>query len=235
MSLPFTGFGAAWFDYNNDGRLDLFVANGGVTIMESLRGSPYPFRQTNQLFLGGADKRFRDVTASAGPVFDLAEVSRGAAFGDLDRDGDTDIVVSNNNGPVRLLLNEADNAHSLQVRLEGVESNRDGLGARVALLRTNQSLVWRRVHTDGSYLSASSPWVHFGLGQSDTSKASLCCGRTDAARYGKTFAPANRSLCAKAPASAGLSNAPATTSWKRALRETLQTGRRKPCYAPSSN
>ncbi len=168
VSFPFTGFGSEWFDYNNDGRLDLFVANGGVRIMESLRGSPYPFLQTNQLFQGGSDGRFREITASAGPVFDLAEVSRGAAFGDLDLDGDIDIVVSNNNGPVRLLLNEAGSGHWLQVRLRGVESNRDGLGARVALLRPNQPILWRRAHTDGSYLSASSPWVHFGLGQSDT-------------------------------------------------------------------
>ena len=168
VSLAFTGFGSQWFDYNNDGRLDLFVANGGVTIMESLRGSPYPFLQTNQLFQGGAGGRFRDVTASAGPVFDLAEVSRGAAFGDLDHDGDIDILVSNNNGPVRLLLNEAGSGHWLQVRLEGAASNRDGLGARVALLRPNQPTLWRRARTDGSYLSASSPWVHFGLGENAT-------------------------------------------------------------------
>ena len=168
LSLAFTGFGSEWLDYDNDGRLDLFIANGGVTIMESLRGSPYPFLQTNQLFRGGSDGRFREVSASAGPVFELAEVSRGAAFGDLDHDGDIDIVVSNNNGPVRLLLNEAGGGYWLQVRLQGAGSNHDGLGARVALLRSGEPALWRRAHTDGSYLSASSPWVHFGLGENAT-------------------------------------------------------------------
>ena len=91
------------------------------------------------------------------------EVSRGGAFGDVDNDGD--VVVSNNNGPVRLLLNEVGTAaRSLSIRLEGVESNRVGIGARVALLRAGRDPTWRRVHRDGSYLSASDIRVHFGLG-----------------------------------------------------------------------
>ena len=165
VSLPYTGFGMQWFDYDLDGRLDLFVANGAVTIEERLRGQAYPFQQRNLLLRSGEAGRFDDVTAQAGQALELEEVSRGAAFGDIDIDGDIDIVVSNNNGPVRLLLNEigAQN-HWVRVKLEGVHANRDAIGARVALLRAGQKPVWGRVYSDGSYLSASELAVTFGLG-----------------------------------------------------------------------
>ena len=101
-----TGFGTGWLDYDNDGSLNLFVANGAVNIVEALRGQPNPFRQRNQLFHNDGSGRFREVTSEAGPAFELLEVSRGAAFGDIDNDGDVDILVTNNDGPARLLLNE---------------------------------------------------------------------------------------------------------------------------------
>lgn len=168
-SLAATGFGAGWFDYDNDGVLDLFAANGAVLIIEALADSdPFPYRQTNQLFRSGDDGRFQDISARSGAAMQLSEVSRGAAFGDIDNDGDIDIVVTNTNGPARLLLNEIGNRNRwLRVRLRGTTSNRDGVGARVALLRKNEDPVWRRAHSDGSYLSASDIRVHFGL-DSDT-------------------------------------------------------------------
>jgi hypothetical protein len=84
-TFPYTGFGTEWFDYDNDGRLDLFIANGAVNRIESLRGTSYPFGQPNLLFHNEGDgKKFRDMTAAAGPAFALPEVSRGAAFGDID-------------------------------------------------------------------------------------------------------------------------------------------------------
>ena len=167
-TLNFTGFGTDWFDYDNDGWLDLFVANGSVHTLEAQRGTAYPFRERNQLFHNdGTGKRFRETTAEAGAALELSEVSRGAAFGDLDNDGDVDIIVSNNNGPARVLLNETGNRrHWVEVRLQGVTSNGMGLGARVALVRRDQKPLWRRSHTDGSYLSASDARVHFGLGDS---------------------------------------------------------------------
>jgi hypothetical protein len=92
-------------------------------------------------------------------------VSRGAAFGDLDNDGDVDIVVSNNNGPVRLLLNETPgSSHWLSIRLEGTSAVRDGQGGVVEVQRNGAPALRRRAHTDGSYLSASDPRVHIGLG-----------------------------------------------------------------------
>jgi hypothetical protein len=162
-TFPYTGFGVQWFDYDNDGWLDLFIANGAVTSMESLRGTPYPFLQRN-LLLHNDGARFRDVSAGAGPPFQLAEVGRGAAFGDIDNDGRVDIVVANNNGPVRVLMNRTGSSgHWLEVRLQGVHCNRDGIGARVAAVIAGKPL-WRRAHSDGSYLSASDLRVHFGLG-----------------------------------------------------------------------
>ena len=166
-SVPYTGFGTFWFDYDHDGRLDLFVANGAVTVDENQPSdSPYPYAQKNQLFRNHGQAGFREVAASAaGAGMDLIEVSRGAAFGDLDDDGDTDIVVSNNNGPVRLLLNQtASGRRWLGVRLEGENSPYTGIDqAAVAVLRGGLSPLRRRCRTDGSYLSAHDGRVRFGL------------------------------------------------------------------------
>jgi hypothetical protein len=165
-TFPYTGFGTAFFDYDNDGWPDLFVANGAVTIQEALRGTRYPFQQPNLLLHNEKGHGFADVSRNAGPAFSLSEVSRGAAFGDLDNDGDIDIVVTNNNGRVRLLLNQQHSRNDwLTVRLEGVRSNRQGIGARIGVFRRGQKPVWGLAHTDGSYLSASDPRVHFGLGE----------------------------------------------------------------------
>ena len=170
-SFPFTGFGVEWTDYDNDGALDLFIANGAVTVIEALRGSPYPFHQKNQMLRNDDGHGFRDLTAEAGPALDLSEVSRGAAFGDIDNDGDIDVVVGNNNGPVRLLRNEVGSRlHWLEVRLEGTTSNREGIGAIVRVLRHNKEPLFRRAHRDGSYLSANDVRVHFGLGQQPSLK-----------------------------------------------------------------
>jgi hypothetical protein len=166
-TVPYTGFGTHWFDYENNGRLDLFVATGEVRIIESLRGKPFPYDQKSQLFHNEGTV-FRDVSAEAGPAFQVSAVGRGAAFGDIDNDGDIDIEVNNANGPARLLLNQAGSRnHWLEVRLQGVTVNRDAYGSRLVLFRKGRDPLWRRAGTDGSYLSASDPRVHFGLGTDD--------------------------------------------------------------------
>ena len=169
-SVPFTGFGTGWFDYDNDGRLDLLSVNGTVQIIESLRQAkdPLPLHQRKLLFhnLGGG--RFQEVSAQAGAVFALSEVGRGAAFGDVDNDGDVDVLVGNNNGPTRLLINQTANGHHwIGLRLAGV-GGRDMLGARVEVIQAGAPTRWRRARSDGSYASANDPRVIVGLGESSS-------------------------------------------------------------------
>ena len=167
ITFPYTGFGTDWLDYDNDGRLDLFIANGAVTLREEQRGKPAPYNEKNLLIHNEGGGKFTDATERAGTALQRLEVTRGAAFGDLDNDGDIDIAITNNNGPARLLLNQSPSRGWIGVRLQGKgKVNRDGLGARVSLLRDGLPPLVGRVHTDSSYCSASDPRVHFGLGMS---------------------------------------------------------------------
>ncbi len=171
-SLPYTGFGTLWFDYDNDGWLDVLAVNGAVTTQRVATRDPqdpHPLHELNQLFRNLGNGRFEEVTARAGTVFELSEVSRGAAFGDLDNDGDTDVVVTNNGGAVRLLLNNVGNRNRwLGLRLVGGSPPRDMLGARVGVFPSGGPPRWRRARTDGSYASAHDPRVLVGLGAATT-------------------------------------------------------------------
>jgi enediyne biosynthesis protein E4 len=170
QSKRYTGFGTLWFDYDNDGWLDLLMTNGAVRILQELsrRRDPYPFSQPNQLFHNTGKGTFIDESAAAGVAFTTPAVGRGAAFGDIDNDGDIDVLISNNNGRARLFLNQIGNRnHWLGIRLTGKKSNRDMLGARIEIVAPKKSALWRRVRTDGGYLSSHDPRVLVGLGTSD--------------------------------------------------------------------
>jgi hypothetical protein len=168
-TLPYTGFGAAWFDFDNDGWLDILTVNGAVMGIEAngRTNDPFPFSQLKQLFRNLGTGQFEDVTKRAGAVFQQSTVGRGAAFGDLDNDGDVDVVVGNTNGPVELLINEIGTRnHWVGLRVVGDQPPRDMVGARVGIVRADGSTVWRRARADGSYASANGPRVLVGLGQS---------------------------------------------------------------------
>jgi hypothetical protein len=164
-SLPWTGFGTGWFDADNDGWLDLFVANGAVIAGEATTlDDPFPLDEVNQLFRNRRDGTFEDVTAVAGAGFAFSDVSRGTAFGDVDNDGDVDLLVGNNAGPPRLLINSPPaGRHWLGLRLLDA-TGRDASGARVAVRHEDGTVLWRRVRMDGSYASASDARVLVGLG-----------------------------------------------------------------------
>lgn len=168
-SLAYTGFGAAWIDFDNDSLLDLLTVNGAVVVIPSLveQGDPYPLHQPNQLFRNLGNGRFADVSDTAAEALGLSEVSRGAAFGDLDNDGDPDVLVTNNNGPARLLINQSRNGHHwLGVRLLTGEPPRDALGASAQLFVAGKPTLWRRVRVEAGYASANDPRLRFGLGTS---------------------------------------------------------------------
>ncbi len=173
-SFPMTGFGTGWIDYDNDGWLDLLVVNGAVTAIEAqmLAGDPLPLRQPNQLFRNLGEDRFVDVSIEAGSAILTPRVSRGAAFGDLDNDGDTDVIVSNNAGPARVLENRVGARNRwLGLRLLTGDPGRDAIGARVSL--SGDPSLWRRVRTDGSYASASDARILFGLGSRSAAEHSV--------------------------------------------------------------
>ncbi len=162
-SLEANGFGAGLVDLDGDGVLDVVAVNGAVRAVEALAGELYPFHQRNQVFRGLGDGRFAEAAGEA--VLAVSEVSRGALFGDVDNDGDLDVVVSNNAGPARLWLNAAGAAQGfVGLRLLTGTPPRDALGAWVGLVRSGAPVLWRRAATDGSYAAARDPRVLFGLG-----------------------------------------------------------------------
>ena len=163
------GFGTFFFEADNDGDLDLFVANGHVQDkVQYIAGNDgISYAQPNQLFENRLEKGFVDVSEAGGPGLSPALVSRGSARGDYDNDGDLDILVTNCNGPAQLLRNDLPAGRNwLSVRLIGA-STRDAVGSRIAVTCGGATQV-REVRTSGSYASASDIRRHFGLGDCRT-------------------------------------------------------------------
>ncbi len=169
-SWPYTSWGTAFFDYDNDGWLEMMIANGAVKVIEAQANEkePFPFHEPNQLFhaLGGG--RFEEVTDRAGPVFALSEVSRALATADFDNDGDPDVLLINNAGPARILLNQVGQEQPwVGLRLLDAAGKKDALGARAMLTLKGGRRLWRRVRTDGSFAASNDPRILFGLGSSE--------------------------------------------------------------------
>jgi len=159
----YTGFGTALFDYDLDGRLDVFVANGRVEVVPGSTPMADVYAEPNQLLRQGADGRFVDVSTDLGPSFALAESSRAAAFGDYDNDGDIDILVANRDGPARLLRNDARRRGGF-LSLRVLERHgRDAYGARVTFTLGDTTRTFA-VGAAYSYCATNDPRVHLGLG-----------------------------------------------------------------------
>jgi len=158
-------FGGGFFDYDNDGWLDLFVANGHVypEVEQTAQGIRY--KQLNSLFHNEHNGKFVDVSKSAGNGFQTPYVGRGVAFADFDNDGFVDVVVANNGDAPLLLHNSGANGnHFLNFKLVGTKSNRDAMGARIRVLASGISQI-PEIEGGGSYLSQSDLRANFGLGK----------------------------------------------------------------------
>jgi hypothetical protein len=157
MSLPYVGWGTKFFDYDNDGWVDLFVANGHV--YPQLPG----YRQPRLLHHNNRNSTFTEVSADFGAVLTENRVSRGVAFGDIDNDGDVDLLIADLDGPPQLLRNDGGNTNnSILIKTIGTKSNRDGIGARVTVVAGDLTQT-DQVRSGDSYISQSDLRLHFGL------------------------------------------------------------------------
>jgi hypothetical protein len=163
-TVPYVGFGVVFFDYDNDSDLDLAEVNGHVidNVAQVRNGGRYAQKR---LLLQNTGGRFRDVSRQSGPAFAAESVGRTLVTGDIDNDGDLDLLVTNNGGRAELLTNDGGNrANGLLIRLAGEKSNRDGIGARIRIAAGTRTLV-RDVASGGSYQGQNDLRVHVGLGE----------------------------------------------------------------------
>jgi len=171
MSLQALTFACFFFDYDLDGRLDIFAANGHVSDDISVVQPTLKYAQPAILFHNNGNRKFEDASAKVGAGLQQPVVGRGAAYLDYDNDGDLDLVITSNNGAARLLRNENGNQNDmLRVKLVGVRSNRDGIGAKVTLTTSAGARLFRMVKTGSSYASQSELPLTFGLGKPEAGK-----------------------------------------------------------------
>ena len=168
VNTRFLGFGVGLIDYDNDGWKDLFIANGHVYSQLATRNVHVKYQQPALLYRNGGGSRFEDVSDQVGPDLRVPRVGRGCAFGDLDNDGDIDVVINVLDGPPAVLRNDRKNQNSwLMVKCVGTKSNRSAIGARVSISAGGRSQIGE-VMSGGSYYSHNDLRLHFGLGSAKT-------------------------------------------------------------------
>jgi enediyne biosynthesis protein E4 len=166
-TLNMSGWGNGIFDFDNDGRKDLFVARSNVMDNISLLIPSRQYPEPNSLFRNMGDGTFKEVSATAGSDFQLAAAHRGVAFGDLDNDGRVDMVVTVLGGATKLFHNISDDGnHWILLNLVGTKSNRMAIGAQIRITTEDGKSQWNQVTTAVGYASSSDSRVHFGLGES---------------------------------------------------------------------
>jgi len=172
VSLKSLTFGAFFFDYDLDGFLDIFAANGHVADDISVLQPTLKYEQVPLVFHNSGNGKFEDATGRLGSALHRAVVGRGAAYGDFDNDGDLDLLLTTNNGPARLLRNDNGNKNDmLRIKTVGTRSNRDGIGAKVALTTNKNVRQFAMVKSGSSYLSQSELPLTFGLGKPEDGKS----------------------------------------------------------------
>jgi hypothetical protein len=170
-TFPYLGWGTRFLDVDLDSDLDLFVVNGHIwpEVDEVASGTWYA--QSNQLFLNDGAGKFEEISREAGLV--EKRLGRGAAFGDVDEDGDVDVVIANMHSAPTFLVNETLRKGSyIQLRLVGRASNRDGVGARVSVTASGRAQV-QTAKSGGGYLSSHDPRLHFGLGAAGSAEVAV--------------------------------------------------------------
>ena len=167
-SYLYVGFGTGFLDADNDGWLDLFIANGHIIDNIEDTHDILTYRQPDQLFRNKGDGTFQEVSESVGAYFQHVTVSRGALFGDYDNDGDVDMLVAQSNAPVTLLQNATKTQNNwVSIKTVGVVSNRDGIGTRVTVTAGEHTQT-QEVHPGASYMSSHDPRCYFGFGTHTT-------------------------------------------------------------------
>jgi hypothetical protein len=165
MSIQSLTFAAFFFDYDLDGLLDILAVNGHVSDDIAVVQPSLKYAQPPHVFHNLGNGKFAEATAQLGPALGQPIVGRGAAFADLDNDGDLDLLITANHGPARLLRNDSAKRNDvLRVKLEGTRSNRDAIGAKVTMTASNGLRLTSLVKTGSSYLSQSELPITFGLG-----------------------------------------------------------------------
>jgi hypothetical protein len=167
-SIPWIGWGCGLIDFDGDTWPDCFVANGGVDDNSDLLGSGIPFAEPPLLYRNKEGRGFRLVNRGAGSYFDQGHVGHGVAFGDIDDDGDIDIVISHKDGRPALLRNDTPGGnHWVRLQLIGVKSNRDAIGARVEVIAGDR-VIHRQRKGGSSLMSSHDPRLLVGLGRANT-------------------------------------------------------------------